>query len=83
MHKDFIIVPIDKAASNYAVLRKLFYTNKVTVELNNSKYYGKSKLGQNAITNKFNAYIKEVKNIYSHNFAINNHHSFLLLFLTP
>lgn len=57
-HKDFIIVPIDKAASNYAVIRKLFYTNEITTELNNSKYFGKSKLGQNAITNKFNAYIK-------------------------
>lgn len=59
MHKDFIIVPVDKATFNYALK---FYTDRIKDELNNNKdCCNKVSLGANAIINKFKVYHKNVK----------------------
>lgn len=83
LQNDFIIVPVDKAASNYAIICKKFYADKLSEELNNIKYYKKVELNSNTIIKKFNAYIKKAKSLYSYHFSISNYHSFPFLFMTP
>lgn len=71
MHKDFIIVLINKTAFNYALIWRKFYAYTIKGELKNSKYYiikdelknskhyNKVSLDTDTIINKFNAYIKK------------------------
>lgn len=60
LHKDFVFIPVYQAASNYAIVWKLFYINNITNELNISKHFCQIRLRHSAIINKFNAYIENV-----------------------
>ena len=84
LHKNFIITPVDKAGTNYAIICKKFYIENVFLELNNDKYYTTVKEKPELIVKKFMAFNKKIKKSFNCNTtAVSNIFKFPFIFLTP
>ena len=82
-HKNFIITPVDKAGTNYAIICKKFYIKNVFLELNNDKYYTTVKEKPDIIVKKFMAFNKKIKKSFNCTTTVSNICKFPFIFLTP
>lgn len=75
--QNFIFVPVDKAASNYAIICKLFYVKKILEELHNKNSYEKYTLNKKELIKIFSNFANKI------NYTPSLHLNLPFLFLTP
>ena len=60
-----------------------FYVNKINLELRDSKYYKVYNLEVSTIINKFSAFAKKCRNLFSKLFSVENGGKLPFFFMTP